>query len=251
MKFRSLILVGAAAVVMMTSPPARAQSDSGEWQFAIAPYLWAAGMDGSMAVAVFEEDIDVPFSDIISNLDFALMGHFDMRNDRWVLSSDLVYVNLGQNNDISEGMIEGTVTADLDLTLLELVGGYRVSPVFTLLAGARWVDMAAGLRYEAGFVDDGADVGRKWIDPLIVVHASVPLSEKWWLGLRGDIGGFGVGSEFAWQAYADIGFRASHLVSIVLGYRALDLDYEDGSGLDYINLDLLISGPQLGVAFTF
>ena len=63
----------------------------------------------------------------------------------------------------------------------------------------------------------------------------------------------GSGSEprSTWQAYADIGFRASHLVSIVLGYRALDLDYEDGSGLDYINLDLLISGPQLGVVFSF
>ncbi len=251
MDIKSILAALAAAGVMLSGSHAAAQSSSGEWEFAIAPYLWAAGMDGSMVVAVFEEDIDVPFSDIISDLDFALMGHFDMRNDQWVLSSDLVYVDLGQSQDFVEGMSEGTVNANLDLTLLELVGGYRVSPVFTLLAGARWVDMGAGLRYDGTLVDDGADVGKKWIDPLIGVHAFVPLSEKWWLGLRGDIGGFGVGTEFAWQAYADIGFRASHLVSIVLGYRALDLDYEDGSGLDYINLDLLISGPQLGVVFTF
>ena len=109
-----------------------------------------------MTVAVFEEDIDVPFSDIVSDLDFALMGHFDMRNDRWVLSSDLVYVDLGQSKDFVEGMSEGTVNAKLDLTLLELVGGYRVSPVFTLLAGARWVDMGAGLRYDGTLVDDPA-----------------------------------------------------------------------------------------------
>lgn len=251
MDIKSILAALAAAGVMLSGSHAAAQSSSGEWEFAIAPYLWAAGMDGSMVVAVFEEDIDVPFSDIISDLDFALMGHFDMRNDQWVLSSDLVYVDLGQSQDFVEGMSEGTVNANLDLTLIELVGGYRVSPVFTLLAGARWVDMGAGLRYDGTLVDDGADVGKKWIDPLIGVHAFVPLSEKWWLGLRGDIGGFGVGTEFAWQAYADIGFRASHLVSIVLGYRALDLDYEDGSGLDYINLDLLISGPQLGVVFSF
>ena len=251
MKSKTQLTLITVVIVAFAAPQAAAQSSAGEWQFAITPYLWAGGMDGTMAVAVFEEDIDVPFSDIISNLDFALMGHFDMRNDRWVLSSDLVYVDLGHSEDFVEGMFEGTVNANLDLTLIELVGGYRISPVFTLLAGARWVDMGAGLRYEGTLVDDGADVGKKWIDPLIGVHAFVPLSEKWWLGLRGDIGGFGVGTELTWQAYADIGFRVSHLVSIVAGYHALDMDYEDGSGLDYINLDLLISGPQLGVAFTF
>jgi len=247
MKFRSLMVLRAVVVITMIGSTASAQSSSGEWEFAVAPYLWAAGMDGSMAVAIFEEDVDVPFSTIIENLDLAFMGHFDMRNDHWVLSSDLIFVDLEQREDVTEG----TVTAGLDLTLFEVAGGYRVSSVFTVLAGARWVDMGAGLRYDGTLVDDGADVGRKWIDPLIGVHAFVPLSKKWWLGLRGDIGGFGVGSEFAWQAYADIGFRASHLVSIVLGYRALDMDYEDGSGRDYVNLDLLISGPQIGVAFTF
>lgn len=247
MDIKSILAALAAAGVMLSGSHAAAQSSSGEWEFAIAPYLWAAGMDGSMVVAVFEEDVDVPFSTIIENLDLAFMGHFDMRNDHWVLSSDLIFVDLEQREDVTEG----TVTAGLDLTLFEVAGGYRVSSVFTVLAGARWVDMGAGLRYDGTLVDDGADVGRKWIDPLIGVHAFVPLSKKWWLGLRGDIGGFGVGSEFAWQAYADIGFRASHLVSIVLGYRALDMDYEDGSGRDYVNLDLLISGPQIGVAFTF
>lgn len=247
MEYRKLVVLGAVFVVMMTGSTALAQSNSGEWQFAIAPYLWAAGMDGSMAVAIFEEDVDVPFSTIIENLDFAFMGHFDMRNDHWALSSDLIFVDLEQSEDVTEG----TVTAGLDLTLFEIAGGYRVSEVFTVLAGGRWVDMGAGLHYDGAFADEGADVGRKWIDPLIGVHAFVPLSKKWWLGLRGDIGGFGVGSEFAWHAYADIGFRASHLVSIVLGYRALDMDYEDGSGRDYVNLDLLVSGAQLGVAFTF
>ena len=250
MKFTSLIVFGVVVATILGSTAA-AQSNSGEWQFAVAPYLWAAGMDGSMTVAVFEEDIDLPFSDMVSDLDFALMGHFDMRNDRWVLSSDLVYVDLGRSEDIVDGIIEGTVTAGLDLTLFEVAGGYRVSSVFTILAGARWVDLGAGIRYDGAMVDPGAHAGKSWIDPLIGVHAFVPLSEKWWLGLRGDIGGFGVGSELTWQVYADIGFRVSPLVSIVLGYHALDVDYEDGSGLHYVNLDLMISGPQLGVAFTF
>lgn len=247
MAIRSGPMVLALVAIAVVAPRAMAQSSSGDWQFTVAPYLWASGMDGTIRVAGFEQDIDASFSDIIDNLDFALMGHFDMRNDRWVLSSDLIFVDLEHKEDI----LEGTVTAGLDMTLFELAGGYRVSKVVTVLGGVRWVDMNAGIRFDGGFVDDGAEVGKSWLDPLIGAHALVPLSDRWWFGMRGDIGGFGVGSEFTWQAYADIGFRASHLVSIVLGYHFLDMNYEDGSGFQSVDLDVMISGPQLGVAFTF
>ena len=94
-------------------------------------------------------------------------------------------------------------------------------------------------------------MGKSWIDPLVGVNVLAPLSDRWWIGLRGDVGGFGVGSELTWQAYADIGFRVSNVVSIVDGYHALDMDYEDGDGLHYVGLDVMVSGPQLGVVFSF
>jgi len=247
MKSRSLLALLAAAFAILVAPQAAAQSGSNEWQFAIAPYLWAAGMDGTMTIAAFEQDIDVPFSDIIENLDLAFMGHFDMRNERWVLSSDLIFVDLEDSEDLTGG----TVTAGVDLTILEVAGGYRVSPAVALLVGARWVDMGASLGYTGEIVNPDADAAKSWIDPLVGVNVFAPLSERWWLGLRGDVGGFGVGSELTWQAYADIGFKASHLVSIMFGYRALEIDYEDGDGLHFVGLDVLMSGPQLGVVFTF
>ena len=247
MKSRFVLVLLTVAVVILVAPQTMAQSSSNAWQFAVAPYLWAAGMDGTLTIADNEADIDVPFSDIIENLDLAFMGHFDMRNDRWVLSSDLIFVDLEDSEDLTEG----TVTAGVDMTLLEVVGGYRISPAIALLAGARWVDMGASLGYTGEIVSPDADAGKSWIDPLVGVHVFTPLSERWWIGLRGDVGGFGVGSELTWQAYADVGYRASDLVSIILGYHALDMDYEDGDGLHYVGLDLLVSGPQLGVVFTF
>ena len=236
-----------AAVIALATPGAEAQSSSNGWQFSIAPYLWAAGMDGTMSIADQEADIDVPFSDIIENLDLAFMGHFDMRNERWVLASDLVFVDLESSEDLSEG----TVTAGVDLTLLEFVGGYRVSPAVALIAGARWVDMGTSLAYSGEVGDAAAEASKSWIDPLVGAHVLAPLSDRWWLGLRGDIGGFGVGSELTWQAYADVGFKISNLVSILLGYHALDIDYENDDRRQPAGLDLLISGPQLGVVFTF
>ncbi len=54
-----------------------------------------------------KEDVDVPFSTIIDNLDMALMGHFDMRNDRWVIASDLVFVDLENSEDVTTGTTLG------------------------------------------------------------------------------------------------------------------------------------------------
>ncbi len=234
-------------VVVLAASPASAQATSGAWQYAIAPYLWASGMDGTVSVGGQEQEAEASFGDILDNLDFAFMGHFDMRNERWVLASDVIFVDLEQDQEVAQE----TVTTGLDMTLIELTGGYRVTPVIALLAGARWFDTGVNLAYDGDFVAEDADAGKNWVDPIVGVHAIAPLSERWWFGFRGDIGGFGVGSELTWQAYADVGFRASDLISVMIGYHALDVDYEGGSGMAAVELDLMISGPQLGVVFTF
>lgn len=244
---KSLLAALGAAVVILAAPQAGAQSGSDSWDFSIAPYLIAAGMDGSITVKGIEADVDVPFSDIVDNLDFAAMVRFDMRNERWVLSSDLFYVDLEGNKDAALG----TASVVVQQTLFEVAGGYRISPAFTLLAGARWVDLETGIRYADEFAEREVDAGKSWVDPFIGIQVMAPLTQRWWLGARGDIGGFGVGSEMAWQAYADLGFRVSDLVSVFLGYRAIDMDYEDGSGRDLFRYDMLIAGPQIGVTFSF
>ena len=82
-------------------------------------------------------------------------------------------------------------------------------------------------------------------------NLTLPLGKAFSFTVRGDVGGFGVGSDLAWHAYADIGYCASDLVSIILGYRAIDIDYEDGKGSNYFKYDMATSGPAMGVIFTF
>ncbi len=247
MRLKALCALAAASIVILAAPQAVAQSGSDGWEFTVAPYLVAAGLDGSLTVANIEADVDVAFDDVISNLDFALMGHFDMRNERWVLSSDMIFVDL----EDSEEVAQGTRTASVEETLWEVAGGYRVSPAVTLLVGGRWVDLSSTLQYSGPVVQGSVDASKSWVDPFVGAHITAPLSNNWWIGAHGDIGGFGVGSELAWQAYADIGWKVSDLVTVILGYRAIDIDYEDGSGLEYFHYDLLMAGPQLGVAFRF
>lgn len=247
MAHRSIFVLVTAITMTLAALPAAAQASSNAWQFAIAPYVWLAGMDGSMTIGDQEGEGSVDFDTIIDGLEFAFMGHFDMRNERWAIMSDLIFVDLGGSKDDTEG----AVSADYDTTIFELTGGYRVSPAVTLLAGARWVDMGMGIRFEGPLEDRRWDASKSFVDPLVGVHVFAPLSEKWFFGFRADVGGFGVGSELTWHAYADIGFRVSHLVSILAGYNALDMDYESGTGVVTADLDMTVSGPQLAVAFTF
>ena len=247
MSAKSILGLLATTALLLVGPNAAAQSSPDGWQFTIAPYLVAAAMDGTVGVKGQEVTLDVPFSKIWDNLHMGAMVHFDMKNDRWLLSSDLIYMNLQQSGDVANGTAEATMTE----TFVEVAGGYRVSKEFTLLVGARFVDLGGKLSFTGTNTDRSGSQSKSWVDPFVGAQLNVALSERWWFDLHGDVGGFGVGSDLAWQAYADVGYRASDLVSLYVGYRALDMDYESGSGSDLFRYDVLTAGPQIGVAFRF
>lgn len=235
------------AILTLSVQQAAAQSSPDKWEFTVAPFLIAAAMDGSVAVKGRQVDVDVPFSDILSNLHFAGMGYFSMKNDTWLLSSQLVYMNLQQSQDV----LNGTAQVTVEETIADVGGGYRVTELATLLLGARLVDLRAELSFDNPQTGRNGKASKTWVDPYVGVAFVAPLSERWWLDLHGDIGGFGVGSDLTWQAWADLGYRASDVMTVFLGFRAFDVDYEDGSGTSLFRYDVLTSGPQLGVAFRF
>ena len=77
------------------------------------------------------------------------------------------------------------------------------------------------------------------------------LSDKFSLSLRGDVGGFDVGSQFTYDAIGFVGYDISRVTSIWLGYRVLGVNYESGSGFSKFKYDVTMYGPGLGVAFRF
>jgi hypothetical protein len=66
---------------------------------------------------------------------------------------------------------------------------------------------------------------REWIDPFVGLRARWNMTEKLFLTGRGDVGGFGVGSELTWQISAAFGWQINDAWSIDLGYRYMDIDY--------------------------
>ena len=91
----------AAVVVVLAAQPLWAQTsayaaDDDQWHFAIAPYFWASGVEGTVSfLGLPEQSVEASFSDVLDNLDFGLLGHFEARKGRWGFGTDLVYLNLG------------------------------------------------------------------------------------------------------------------------------------------------------------
>jgi hypothetical protein len=86
-----------------------------------------------------------------------------------------------------------------------------------------------------------------WFDPYIGLRGRYQISPAFYLTARGDIGGFGIGSDLTWQAYGAIGCQLSRSVFAEAGYRYLYIDYQK----DGLTEEVALRGFQVTVGITF
>jgi hypothetical protein len=78
----------------------------------VAPYLWAIAMNGDAMVMGQKADVDVSFSDIWDELNFAFMMEYEARKGHWGLWGNTIYAILGNSNGNVGGIeIEPKVNA--------------------------------------------------------------------------------------------------------------------------------------------
>jgi len=238
----------AALAMLLVVPPAAAASSAG-WEHGVAAYLWGAGLSGESTVHGLDADVDLGFSEILENLEAAGMVAYRGKGGPWAVMSNAVFWVHGETEDLPLG---GAADVDVDMAILEVDGAYEIAKGGELLFGLRGVsmDLAVELRSPVLPTSD-ADQGKSWIDPLIGARFEVPMGKKWAFVGRGDIGGFGVGSDLAWQATAHFDWHLSPHVGMAFGYEVLDMDYADGSGADEFRFDMTMQGPFVAVTFAF
>ncbi len=252
------------------------------WSFRITPYGWLMALDGAQTVRGRSVKVDASFIDIVEKSDtlVGLMGNFEARNGPFALYGDLVWSSIGfERNDVRTRTPAPGVTTtvgralslDIQMAIAEIGAAYEVARfgalAFDVLGGARYWFQKADLSFEVdrtiGIGDLEVVGGRAfarsrsvdWLDPVIgarVRYMVAPGHEFW---LRGDIGGFGVGSDFSWQAIGAYGFEFGTYQGItfsgVIGYRALYVDYVQGEGRQRYEFDMLQHGPMLGLSARF
>lgn len=254
-KYAVLGVTAFLAAQVNATPSAMAQNPASAtgWQFAVAPYIWAAGIKGEVATLppAPAVDIDVGFSDILKNLNIAFMGLAEIHNGRFSVLLDLTYTRLEAKSDTP-----GPLFSDAKLTTIAafatLTGGYRVISLpqgflEPFVGGRLWyvdtkIKLGSGLLASRKGSDDEV-----WFDPIIGIRARANLGSGFFVSGYFDFGGYGVGSDVTWQAYGGLGYEFSSSWSVFGGYRYLSVDY-DRNGFVY---DIEQHGPMTGVIYRF
>lgn len=274
----------------MPAPVVKAPPAPPAWTFSVTPYAWLPSINGSTTVRGRSIDIDATFIDLLHRKIpkelFGLMGTFEARKGPTSIWTDLVYMKVGASDSGSRvrsvhpnvgGTLAAAASVQFEMFIAEAAVAYELfqwrgstpgtETSLDLYGGGRfwWQSAEASLALTAGLnigdltmsggraVADSGDV--TWFDPLVGLRLRHHFSPTTELVLRGDVGGFGVGSDMSWQAMGllnwDFARTQYALWSAVLGYRALYVDFEKGAGNTLYEYDMLTHGPILGVSARF
>ena len=170
----------------------------------------------------------------------------------WAFGSDVIFMDLEQDVTGSALVESGELSAKQ--FAWELAALKRLAPWLEVGIGGRLNNIKAGVDLVKTFGNPRAEersLNKTWVDPIIIVRSKGIVHEKWLLQFRGDLGGFGIGSDFAWQLQAYTGYQFSKLFQVTAGYRIISMDYDKGSGNERFRYDINTSGPVVRLGFNF
>jgi len=175
------------------------ESTSKQWHYLGDLYMMFPSMKGDIGVASLPEvEVDADESDILGHLKFGGMFYLEATNDNWAISSDFIYMKLNQGLATTRLIKSGSVT--MEELAWEMDGLKHMTPWLELGLGGRLVSLSTGIDVTGTLneVHNGS-ASKTWYDPVIVMRTQGTIQDKWLLQFRGDVGGFGVGSDFSWQ----------------------------------------------------
>lgn len=225
------------------------------WNFLLEPYIVFPNISGKTAIATFPEvEVDADPGDVFENLDMGAMLYFEATHGNWAFSSDLLYMSLKQ--DIKRGPVLQNGDVKAKQLAWELAALRTVLPMVEIGAGLRLNSMEVGLDLVhttsgGAAVNINTSATETWVDPILIVRVNSPSESRFTYQVRGDIGGFGVGSDFSWQIQAYAGYRFSKLFQLTGGYRIIGMDYDKGSGRDRFMYNMDTFGPVIRFGFNF
>jgi hypothetical protein len=244
MTMRKWTTFGTALILALVASGASAQPAG--LTHTIEAYFMGAGMSGTAGVGPVTGEIEMPASDVLSNLQFGVLADYRGEAPKWAVTADVVYMGLGATGTGDGG--RATAEVDMDEWLVEATGSYRFSPVFEVVGGARYTSLKTAIELRGPTGATSTSAKADWVDPIVGARLALPLSKAFDFAVRGMVGGFGVGCDSTWDVDARVKWHASKTVVLSVGYRYLDQDYEKDGGFKW---DVVSQGPLAGASLTF
>ncbi len=269
-----LLTVGCTSVPAGSGAAAPGAGEPDGWEVELIPYVWVpASVSGDSTVAGGTVGIDLgtdEMMDLFDEINFAGSGRLEAWKGDWGFFLDGMYIDMGLEFtgplggtplagsiavDITQGNLDVGVAHRLLDVPLSSSGNRRPNLVLEPLGGVRYVYLKQEIDVDPPGPPPGVTLGgsEDWVEPFVGARVRLELTDKLGLTVRGDVGGFGIGSasDLTWSVLAGARYRATDRLDLGIGYRYYDLDYSRGSGGSEFGLDLEMHGPWLGATWRF
>ena len=201
--------------------------------------------------------MDVGYDQILENLELAAMLHFEAHHKKgWGLSLDYGFMDLGA--DIT-GPLGGVTNTSVRQGILEALAVYRnklTDGQLDYLFGLRWWDNDIDMTIDPVVLPGTAtmNIEEDWVDVVVGIRWLSAINKNWDVVLYGDIGGFGLESDFTSSLSAGAHYQMSANWVLDLQYKALWVDYENDKPKGqpgYFAYDTVTHGPLIGFIYKF
>lgn len=233
-------------------------------QLDLTPYLWAMSMNGRVQTGNRAAHVDQSFSDILKQLDGAVMIYVDAKKDKFGVYGNAMYavvsngaggrrVSLHVKNrygifgagityEIYKYCFSNSWSCDLSSIAFEPYVGFRYTVNNTR------IDLDTRLSR----FDRTANIDQHWTDPIVGLKLTYVATKAWSAILSGDIGGRNGSTQYSYNVFGVVGYQPQTILKCTkfyLGYRILDQHYETGSGRKFFDWNMKLFGPVIGVDF--
>jgi len=224
----------AADPAAIGSPQVGLPPEDNGWHVALSPYLWFPGVHGTIGALGRDVSVHATPGDLLSNFRFGLMGGFEARYKRILLTLDLMWIRLEDDKALPFPNLMATKAklTGSELLLTPKIG-YRLLNEKRIkvdaLAGFRYWHFSENLKFVPSNLNLNFSGSQNLVDPLVGGRVQLGLTPKIVANVLGDVGGWGTGSQLEYQVAGVLGYKIKPKWTLQAGYRYLSIDYRNSN----------------------
>lgn len=242
--------VKAADIAPLVAPQPKPE-EADRWSFSVSPYFWAAGITGDTGVfGLPEVHTDESFGDVLKDIDFGFMMAGDAHYGPYSIVGDITYARITTDSATPKGVLADEVDLKSETFTAMLGVGYSVledeKGRLDVIGGVKLWSVETTISFNGGPLDNVSNRDdATWVDAMVGLRGVYSITPTVYLTGWGLIGAGG--ADLDWDVMGGIGYKWNDAISAFLGYRALGVNYSNGS----LTNDIVEHGPILGAVFHF
>jgi hypothetical protein len=220
------------------------------WHIAITPYIWFAGVHGTVGALGRDASVHASFGDIFDYLNIGAMGVLEPRYKRVLMPVDFMWMKLSDNHSLPVNVVATSIKAQMTETMLTPKIGYRIADgkrvKVDALFGFRYWHLSTDLTLQPVQIRGGFSQSESWADAVAGGRIEAALSPKAFVLVAGDAGG--ADSRLDYQIEGALGYKISRKFALLVGYRYLHVNYRPNGNAQFV-YDVYMPGLVLGATF--